>query len=131
MLWHISLTDGDILDGGSQIYYERVVWTASGTSDYITLQNCTIDASISVNGSYTYSGSYPSFSYGSTSAWAVYSGSVYRKSCTANVYMLYEDDVALTPVTGTPAEYLPVNLRNNRTISIIGPQIQERQAHII
>jgi hypothetical protein len=91
----VTVQAGDIVDGGNNIFYERVV--PNGPATY---RNFILDGTLSFDGTYSYSGS----SYVSGYPWTqVGTTEIYRKTMSRTPYELLEDGVLMTPVVSASA----------------------------
>lgn len=80
---------GAIVDGGNQVYYERL----DVPTNNITIRNMILDGTVSLNGSWTFNGA----NYSETAAWTLLSGEIYKKTCTRTPYQFSEDGIWMTP----------------------------------
>lgn len=82
---------GAVVDGGNQVYYERLVVP---TND-ITIRNLTVDGTVSMDTDYSFSGS----TYGHYYSWslALNSTEIWKKRCDVTLYWSSQDGSPLAP----------------------------------
>ncbi len=104
-VFHAAVTAqrGDIVDGGNNVFYERVV--PNGPANY---RNFTVDGRISLDGSLS---SNPADTYNNVSPWVqVGATEIYSKSMSRCTYLFFEDGVLLTPIVTTDNNDVIANL---------------------